>query len=292
MLQVQTELAERNHKPVIMRIGHTDLEVVTDPRQIPTALASEWMSQVTDFVAQQNYLNAGSMYDRGHAELMRIFNERRGVTLLQEGNVAYFSAMLPRFAPQVEQALGSQIVEVANVVVNPEMKGRGLGKIGNSVALGVIERKWPDSVSFITTESRAMAASWAHADIDEGIGRVEAVDWAELPYFTGLTCQYAAKGESAEHICALKRRDRSHSNAADLVNITHRVDDSDRIPCTLMVSNMQRALAFQERARILHEQLGGEPVIIPVGQEITDDDVLQVDDLYARLVTELYGKRS
>ena len=288
------EHLRRPVKPAVVPITET-LHLISNPDILSDGQIDDYMGQVHSYVVDHNRRYPGSMYDRGEKELKRLLREGQGITLLRGERVVYFGAMLPRFPDEMQSAMGNQVVELVNSIVPPEFQGSGYAKIGNALRMDVIMRTWgPDTLAFFTTENRVTAGAWDKLNKTHNAEdwHMQAVPWAEYPYLAGLTCNYSAKGMSPDHECALKRRCRPNSTP-DAFNQMVDPDSglSNRMECTLMVSSLANANAFQDRARRMHEQFGGQPVIVPANEELTNEHVLEVDRFYATLMSELYGKK-
>lgn len=241
------------------------------------------MNQVSGFVQAHNEQYPGTMYERSVDELVDLFHKGHGVTLVKEGEVAYFGLTQPKFTETERSLLGGfQVVEMANSIVNPAFRGGGIGRIGNEARLTQIHRKWgDDSVAYLTTENRV------NARVFRGRGEqptlMDPVDWSDNPYMAGLTCAYSATGADTSHACDTKRRPREGSRPHDFDTMYDVAGDKILMSCTLLVSSQEAADKFGAAARSLHEELGGEPVYIDDDTTLTTQDVLRVDAFYQSL---------
>jgi hypothetical protein len=288
-----TEHLRHPVRPAVVPVTE-HLHLISDPNTLSSGQIDDYMGQVHSYVVDHNRRYPGSMYERDEKELKRLFLAGQGITLLRGEQVAYFGAMLPRFPDDMYDALGNQVVELVNSIVPPEFQRSGYAKVGNALRMDVIMRTWgPDTLAFFTTENRVTAGAWDNLSRAHNADwYMEAVPWVEYPYLAGLTCNYSAKGMSPEHECALKRRCRPNSTPDSFDQMVDRSSGlPDRMDCTLMVSSVTNADAFQDRARRMHEQFGGTPVIVPDDDELTNEHVLEVDHFYATLMSELYGKK-
>ena len=274
-LQSEQSVAIRRSSPY-QELPGSNLKLVEHPQAIASEKKASWAQQVAEYVHAHNERFPGAMYERPVEELQAHMDLGNAVVLLDDERVAYYGLTIPQFSPAQQEALdGFQLVEFANSIVAPDMRKSGVGIVGTLERVRRTQQRWNgQGVGYLTTENPAIKALYERHTAD-GAPLMEAVDWEEFPYLTGLTCSYSARGLDVEHGCDIKRKP---PGEVQPVNDTSS-DAPHQIPCTLLVSSHQQAQLLQKAARDTHMQLGGEPVFVE-NRRITTEDVLRVYSFY------------
>ncbi len=273
-LQTEQPVTIRRDSPYRDITGST-LTLVEHPQAVSEGVKIGWAQQVVGYVQAHNERFAGAMYERSAEELASHIHKENAVVLLEGENVAYFGLSLPQFSPDQQEALsGFQLVEFANLIVSPEARNEGIGHRGTIEQFRHLHRRWNgQGVGYLTTENPALQHIYEKENPDGG-QFMETVDWGEFPYIAGLTCSYSALGDANGHACEQKRRPPAYRRDEERASA---------IPCTLMISPRGVAEDFQETARKIHFERGGEPVVVEPGMQITTEDVLRVYSFYQGL---------
>lgn len=253
--------------------------------------AQHSMQQVHDLVANYNALHHGALYQRSTDELSQMFAENRAVMLLEGNEVVYFGGISPKFSPEESRILDHQLVEFVNAIAHPRLQGNGVGTLGIALRFSkAFETYGDNTVAFLTTINGRTARSFAASnEYAQGRWHAEPVDFSDYPYFAGLTCSYNALGMDDEHDCKTLRRKTAEANMGDfdalLATSGARVFD---MPCTLIVSDRDKADSFQDHCRLLHEQFGGTPIVKAPGENLDTEDILKVHDFFTNVKMSTY----
>lgn len=273
-----------DHIPFPYKIKANGITYLQHPEQLTDEEILSTVYGVTEAVYTQNLQKQGSMYVRTPEQYIKLFREGI-VTYLRvpSGEFAYFAGSEPVLSPKQVEALGCQLMEVGNCITNPNLTQNGFGSIGNYVhSKNIFEKSGPNTLSYFVSETGYMAVAHKKGVELSGHHGSHAVSAHEFPYIATQTCKWSAKGLDESHNCNVRRRSSQQSTREELEKIyEHRIGE---MPCTLVVSDVNMAVRFQERSRQLHyELLGEDPVVLKPGEELTVDHILRIDNFYERL---------
>ncbi len=91
--------------------------------------------------------------------------------------------------------------------------------------------------------------------LKKGSGMVPASFW-ELPYLSYLTCTCENSSERCGYQSCEYRRQPEESTPQKLLTISEGTSNFSKIPCTLVLSDIEMARKFEEKCRNLHSELG------------------------------------
>lgn len=167
------------------------------------------------------------------------------------------------------EKLGCQIFEAGSVITHPDFQNQGLGKRVSSRLAYVIEDRCQNPIWLATNkQSRAFLAMTHGADMRGG-------DFFQFPYLTSLTCTCHNCSENFGHQCNYRRP--SHLATPQIFNSIKVDPKNGQMPCTLIVSDTEKARIFEDTCRKLSTTAGIPPVM---PGEISIDIMSQIRNFY------------
>jgi hypothetical protein len=165
-----------------------------------------------------------------------------------EGNprpkVLFHASLYPNFNSDEELFLGCQVAESGTWITHPDYRGQGIGTQGVEKLVELGKNRW-NPLLIISTHKRMPAFK-----VSTKLG-FEDVAYKDFPYTSFLTCTCENCSERAGFQNCIFRR-----KTSELV-----VGANGEIECTLVVSDSDLAMRFEENCRSLHRELGGIPLI-------------------------------
>lgn len=246
-------------------------------RQYPTAIAlsdyRQWAElgmgeehlksvgiQVSEMISVYNASHPNEMLPKSPATVAEQIRSGRSVVVLHRENgdveVMCHGTIYPAFENREENVLGMQVVEIGSLIVKPDYQGHGLGSMGNLLLLKQISEQMPGSVALATIKQENTA--WAF----DNAGCLPVSYW-EFPYLSYVACTCPHCSETVGHMSCNYRRQPIDSTPENLRQINDRSDRSKKpakIPCTLVVADVEKALKFEDACREQHQRLLGRQV--------------------------------
>lgn len=203
--------------------------------------------QVSDMIASYNKANSYEMLPKSAEVILRQFENNLSVMVTTiEGNpapkVLYHGSLYPNFENGEEKLLGCQVAECGSWIVHPDFRGLGVGTLGTKALLDLGRSTW-DSVLFLATHKRVSAMR-----VSEKLG-LSSVDYRNFPYLSYLTCTCRNCSESfGFESCSFRK-----------VTSSINVGENGKVDCTLVVSDPELAIKFENNCRRAHSEIG-EPL--------------------------------
>lgn len=268
-------------------------EILNSSRVFGTCDTSELLDTELEYVAAQvqklvihhNQVSPNQMYVRALDEIIGLMRNGDAVLIAEPDlTVAYFGGMSPQLEPKEVQLLGKQIVELGNSITHPKYRRMGLAIQGTTARIEKGLQKYGEhTLMYCTTESPRVIRTFEQVNSSSNSRwHLEAVPFNRFPYLAGKTCIYAECGEDTSHVCANVRRKAEHSTRNHLSSITSQRES--HMPCTLVVSDLAKALEYQNKCMQIHEQLLPEfSIVQPSYTDLTTEDILGVSAFYQKL---------
>ena len=240
--------------------------------------------QVNELVRSHNARNPNQMYERSPDQLKSAMKRDRAVVLADTDlTVAYFGLIDEQFFPDEVDLLEYQLVELGNSIANPEFRGHGLAAQGTVARIEKAFQHFGDNtILYCTTENERVVRSYNQVNKhSRGKWNLEPVPFNHMPYFAGRTCMYSECGLDQSHVCSEVRRPAALSSRDHLSTITDESSKGKGMHCTLVVSDVNKAMQFQENCLQWHPKvLPSVPVCGLTDGDLTGEDIRNVAKFY------------
>ena len=200
-----------------------------------------------------------------------------GACLIRSGDdepVAY-GAIYPLIDEVVARKLGFLPIELGSMITVKEYRGNGYGRQVAQSLRGLADAMHGSEVVTVplaTIKRPGTIKALGSADI-------EPVSFFSSPYLAFLTC-VCDSGEQQENVCRY-RRGPEESDITTLASITlaENFNSNEAVNCTLLAEK-KLVERFEARCRELHEQIGGEPVLVG---DISVDSFNRIGEFFNQL---------
>jgi hypothetical protein len=232
--------------------------------------------QVQGLVKEHNVHHPNKMYERTPEQLIDILRKDSAVVFADSDlRVAYFGMFDERLLPDEVDILGYQIAELGNSITNPQYRKKGLATLGTAARIEKARKFFGDNtILFATTENEAILRAYNNVNsLSDGSWKLEPVPFNHMPYFAGTTCIFSECGLDPNHVCSQVRRPAALSKPEHFSAISSGHKQESQMHCTLVVSDVAKAVDFQQHCIDWYPRLVPE---VPVSN-LTDGDLTGAD---------------
>lgn len=240
----------------------TEINQLAEDDSMAQSIAFGLSHQVSEMIKEHNCKNPNEMLPKTPSQIMEQFRTGNSVFMvtydygngeLSEGEptVLYHGTTFPNFENGEEKILGMQVVEFGSAIAHPEFRGYGLGTLGADRRSYIAQEKWGPNVLCLSTNKQMIT----FLALRKGSGMVSASFW-DLPYISYLTCTCENSSERCGYQSCEYRRQPADSTSEKLITISEGESMFGKIPCTLVISDLQIARGFEEKCRLLHSEMG------------------------------------
>ena len=232
--------------------------------------------QISAAISNYNRTHLSEMLDKSPEQLLKQFIAGLSVLLVHqnggEPQAIFHATAYSALSPVQSNKLNFQVYEAGSVITMPEFQNLGIGKRGSDLLAYVIWEKNENPIWLATNKQAKAFLAMTH-----GAG-MEGADFHQLPYLTGLTCTCKNCSELFGFSCQYRRP--SALAAPEMFDSITVTENNGHMPCTLIVSDLQKALDFETICRQKSVRLGITPA--PPGQ-INIDIMTQVSRFFNKL---------
>ncbi|MFC1649772.1 hypothetical protein ACFL2C_03630 [Patescibacteria group bacterium] len=218
-------------------------------------------AQVSRMISAYNSAHPGEMLPKAPRTIVEQFSQGMSFMLVSydvssgvdDGpSVLYHGTMYPALDRNQHETIGMQVVEFGTAIAHPRYRGCGLGTRGAYLRMYAAEEMWGEDMVALSTNKQIVTARV----LDKG-GEMEPVSFWDHPYLSYLTCSCTDSSEAFGHPSCGYRRNPDESEAVQLSSILDRSRPVGSMPCTLIVSNPEKARRFENNCRDLDMQISG-----------------------------------
>lgn len=212
--------------------------------------------RVSDMISEYNAEHPFEMLAKSPDVVLHQLDSGLSVLLVSpdDEKLLFHGSLYPNFENGEDKVLGMQVIEVGSWMVPEESRGHHFGTHGVEALLDLGRKNWVDPL-FISTHKRVAALKVSEHN------NLQLVDYEDVPYLSYLTCTCTncSEREGFNH-CQFRR------STNGIV-----IYEEGKIDCSLVVSDITRALLFEENCRQIHSEFS-EPILpgkITVGSMVS-----------------------
>lgn len=198
-------------------------------------------------------------------DILRQFSTGQSIVLAErDGNVMFHATGYENLSERQLSRLGIQVVEFGSWIAM--VRGQRIGVQGAVELLNHSKKIFGNNTIFLATHKRMNALNISLHDL-----RFQEVLYKDYPYLAYLTCTCENCSESfGFDYCPYRAK-----------KVKNDPDQTGKIDCTLVVSDVGLVTQFEERCRKLHQAIGAKP--LEPGEIITTERMLSAKDFFERI---------
>ncbi len=172
-------------------------------------------------------------------DIVAQYKTGQSLVLEHNGEIVFHATGYENLNNEQVSNLGFQVVELGSWIAM--LRGQGVGKVGAVELLRRNQKVFGDDVIFLATHKRMNALNISKNDLE-----FHEVLYEDFPYLAYLTCTCDNCSESyGFQSCPFRSK--------QIGNIP---DEKGKIDCTLVISSIENAKAFESRCREESQRLG------------------------------------
>jgi len=153
-----------------------------------------------------------------------------------------------------DKLLGMQVTEIGTVIVDEKYRGRGFGKLGVKHLAEMALNGYGNVLRLATVKQAVTARVFKDAGIIP-------VSFYTYPYLSYLTCTCENSSERCGFASCGHRRPAESSGEEHFAEALSPLKHLGKIPCTLVLSDLELAERFEATCADLHQNFGGTPLV-------------------------------
>ena len=271
------DLIQLVEDPVILHINGIGLE------QLGLTLGDLHVmaGQISEEIYEYNKLHPHEMLPKSPEEIEANFLAGRSLIIAKQienkWQFLHHCTMYELLTEEQSESLdGWQVIEYGTALTHaPIRAGFGVGKMGAEALWQQIRQDYGEKVVVIATIKQFLTGRmFGHVG-------AKAARWSELPFIAFLTdsCEGISPLYTGQ-ACAYRRTE-AESSEQELWTATH--EKGGKMPCTLIVFDMEKAIRFNQMVGAIYQAIMGEEMSNSVDDQKNPELWLLMNNFYSEL---------
>ncbi len=223
----------------------------------------ELATQVSENISNHNAKHAQEMLPKSPQDILNSIQDGTSTFIYSKDQndeliFLYHGAIYPLFSDQQVQTFKWQVYELGTAITHPQFRGMGIGTKGAQARIEKMHQMFPDN-SINTLGISTVKRQYTKKAL-ENAGMHQA-EWVTNPHIAATTCVCEGLTPIQTGVgCSYRRPPQPTLISPDHIQIqvspdSQRASNNQEIPCTLMVSGLDKAAQFEQDVYNLYGSL-------------------------------------